>query len=76
MTQVVRVKPEDRSSKHFSLEDGLRSRALTIHEHAALVALIMLNFPEIYQHPTPSKEVRPASDLFAESLALLPPATA
>jgi hypothetical protein len=58
MTQVAKVEPE-LLSRNRSL--GMRARrypAIGTPEHAALVSLIKLNFPEIYEDPKDSQEER------------------
>ena len=51
MAQGSRKKPENPLGDFALSKDARHVRAMGIHEHAALVEAIMLNFPEIYEKP-------------------------
>ena len=55
MTQVVNVEPEFLSKNRSVDMRAWRYPAIGTPEHAALVSLIRLNFPEIYEDPEHSQ---------------------
>jgi hypothetical protein len=56
MTQVAKVEPELLSRNRSLDMRARRYPAIGTPEHAALVSLIRLNFPEIYEDPKDSQE--------------------
>ena len=52
MSGTINMEPENPLGDLALSKDARHVRAMGIHEHAALIEAIMLNFPEIYEeHP-------------------------
>ena len=58
MGQFMSAEPENSLGNFALSKDARPVRVMGIHEHAALVEAIMLNFPEIYEDPIDSNRDR------------------
>jgi hypothetical protein len=56
MSQAIGLEPENPLGNLVPSMEARQVRAMGIHEHAALVEAIMLNFPEIYEDPLDSNQ--------------------
>jgi|CZKZ01.1.fsa_nt_gi hypothetical protein len=74
MTQVVNVEPEFLSKNRSVDMRGRRYPAIGTPEHAALVNLIRLNFPEIYEDPEDSQNGQQVCEPGVWRSAIQPPA--